>query len=306
MARREGPTHPPAASPHPPVSNAQREVSTQINENTENPDAVPGVRTSSDLARHQAEVDRKDALRGFPKESELSPGEKKILDEATVSPEESEKKLELAQEEAKFMKSVADVAAMANHDDDCAQRKGKECGCRDNLRALRMGELKELEEKHCAWTTKVWRKKPLEPLEVQEKARLVRVDEGRQVARVIPDPLSPHLNKPITVFDFQPPRWICVDCAASMRGTDIDHHCDDAVKNRAQRPIGLERMLAPEVRFGGAYRLILWRDRAGEYHLGEQVVAGERVVEERHLYGPDAYNIIEGALLDAAVTKLAP
>lgn len=218
---------------------------------------------------------------------------------------ESEKKLELAEDEAKFMKTVAEAQSMSSHDDDCAQRKGKECGCRDNLRALESKELKVLESKTTEWSTVVHHKKPKEPTIVRETAVLVRVDDGRTVSKTVPDPLS-QTAKPITVTSREPPRWVCTACAASMRGTDIDHHCDDAVKNKAQRPIGLERTLPADVRFGGGYRLVLWRDRAGEYHLGEEVVAGNRVVEERHLYGPDAYNIIEGALLDAAVTKLAP
>ncbi len=210
----------------------------------------------------------------------------------------------IPESEETFMKLVAEAKTLANHDDDCAFRKGKECGCRDNWRALKAKELKSHEEKKIEWNSVVYRPKGLMET-CPETATIVRVDDGRTVTRVVPDPLS-QVAHPITVTHREPPRWVCLQCAASMRGTDIDHHCDETVRARAQRPIGLERTLPSDVRFGGGYRLTMWRDRSGDYLLGEEVVSDGRVIEERLIYGPDAYSVVEGALLDAAVTKLAP
>ncbi len=215
---------------------------------------------------------------------------------------EKEKKLEEKKEKeevtAKFMKSVEEAKSQSRHDDHCPFQKGKECGCRDNFRELVSGAMKRLESKQTAWAT----------IAGTRTAELVRVDDGKTVKRMIADPLSPR-NPPIQIEDFHPPRWICLECARSMRSalaSDIDHHCDEQDLVRAKKPMGLELSIPSDVRFGGGYRLVLWRDKAGGYNLGEEVVMENRVVEQRHLYGPDAYDIIEGALLDAAVTKLAP
>jgi hypothetical protein len=136
-------------------------------------------------------------------------------------------------------------------------------------------------------------------------AELVRVDDGRKVMKTVPDPVS-QTAKPITIWQQEPPRWICMECAASMRGVDIDHHCDPHVRTRAKSLPELVRTLEPEVRFGGAYRLILWRDRQGEYWLGEEVVLDGKVVEQRTISGPCGYNVIEGTILTAAVARLTP
>ncbi len=213
------------------------------------------------------------------------------------------------------MKGAAEASLLVSHDDDCAHRKGKECGCRENLRVLKAGGYSVLEEKKMNWVRTVYRKATAEEMaagqrkpvavEMTESATVVRVDDGRTVIRMIADPLSPRLP-PIQLATHEPPRWICTSCAMSVRGTDLDHQCDDAVKAKASKPIGLERSIPLDVRFGGSYRLTIWRDQGGDYHLGEEVVADGRVVEERHLYGPETYNVIEGAILDAAVNKLTP
>lgn len=200
----------------------------------------------------------------------------------------------LAAEKA-FMASAEEAARMDRHDDDCPLRKGKECSCRANLQDLEREVLPQLERRPYRWVDQG----------LTRDCVMVRVDDGLEVKKQIPDPISAQ-NPPITITEQLPPRWVCSACAMSIRGTNIDHRCDVAVLAKARSPLALSRTLPADVRFGGAYRLVLWRDRAGEYHLGEEVVVADRVVEQRPIAGPEPYNIIEAAILDAADRNLAP
>lgn len=200
----------------------------------------------------------------------------------------------LAAEKA-FMASAEEAARMDRHDDDCPLRKGKECSCRANLQDLEREVLPQLERRPYRWVDQG----------LTRDCVMVRVDDGLEVKKQIPDPISAQ-NPPITITEMLPPRWVCSACAMSIRGTNIDHRCDVAVLAKARSPLALSRTLPADVRFGGAYRLVLWRDRAGEYHLGEEVVVADRVVEQRPIAGPEPYNIIEAAILDAADRNLAP
>lgn len=269
--------HPPVASPGVGVEKAGQEVSPQI--------TIP---TGTDI----------------PQE-ELAPGELRWVPNFLVEQhphhfDPVEKKMDLSEVDERksleegFMRSAQEAANWGEHDDECPERKGKECGCRANLEALKAGELKELERQPQWWTEG----------EVTKDCVLVRVDDGRDVKRTVPDPMS-QTAKPIVIVVHEPERWICLSCAVSMRGKDIGHHCDPVVKARATAPIALSRTLSPDVKFGGAYRLTIHRDRAGEYHLGEMVVVDGKVAEERHIAGPESYNVIESALL-AASDKLTP
>lgn len=227
---------------------------------------------------------------------------------------------EQTESEKKFMELATAAEAMAGHDDDCPMRKGKDCSCRDNVRALDKEELPHLEEKRVEWDVSTWRKpsvreaqeKPgVRSIEVKKRqvATLVRVDDGKVVTKLIPDPVAPHSKKLIEVEEQLPPRWVCSDCARSMRSVTADaisHRCDDADLQKANAPVALARSIPADVRFGGAYRLTIWRDRQGEYHLGEEVVVNGKVLEERAIAGPESFDTIEGAVLDAAVNKLAP
>ncbi len=221
-------------------------------------------------------------------------GEKKEMDEV-----EQEK----AEATERFMKAAAEAKQWAEHDEECPARKGKECSCRALLAMLRTDGLSVLESKEFAWQE--WSDLGKTPTRTDRTAKLVRVDDGRKVNRVVPDPMS-QTAKPITIVVHEPPRWICLSCASSMRGTDIDHRCDPAIRAKANSPLELSRTLPPDVKFGGAYRLTFWRDRAGDYWLGEEVVVGGKVIEERTIAGPESYNVIEGAILDASVQRLTP
>lgn len=199
-----------------------------------------------------------------------------------------------AAEEA-FMKSAAAAQALAMHDDECPVRKGKECSCRVLLRELESGGLEVLEERPVRWVEQG----------MTRDAVLQRVDDGLEVTRMVADPISAQ-NPPIRVVEQLPPRWVCNRCAMSIRGTSIDHRCDAADLKKAQSPLALARTLPADVKFGGAYRLTLWRDRAGDYHLGEMLVVAGRVVDERPIAGPESFNTIDAALLDAADRNLSP
>lgn len=217
--------------------------------------------------------------------------------------------------ETEFQRAVRAAQAVAVHDDGCASRKGKDCGCRDNLRALADGELETIETVTCRWMVRTFRGPTAEerakglrsvPVEKEQTAELVRVDGGKTVTRLVQDPVSSTSKKMVEVEDYLPARWICLACAMSFRGTDFDHRCDDADLARVNKPIGLEKTITAETRFGGGYRITCWRDANGDYHIGEEVVVAGRVVEERKVYGPEPFNVIEGAFLDAVSTKLSP
>lgn len=209
-----------------------------------------------------------------------------------AAPESAE---ERRAEEERFMAAAAQAQALAQHDDDCPVRKGKGCSCRVLLRELESGGLKELERRPVRWVEDgmTW------------DAVLVRVDDGLEVVKMIGDPISAQ-NPHIRVTEQLPPRWVCNRCAMSIRGTSIDHRCDLADLKKAQSPLALARTLPADVKFGGAYRLTLWRDRAGDYHLGEMLVVAGRVVDERPIAGPESFNTIDAALLDAADRNLSP
>ena len=206
------------------------------------------------------------------------------------------------------------------HDDECQTRRGKECNCRDNMLALDREELKVLEEKRCEWEETTWRKPTAEEAATKPAvksyavlksmaATLVRVDDGKVVERKIADPVSPDSGRTIVIEEQFPPRWVCTSCGQSMRSVtsdSVDHRCDDADLNRAQRSVSLEKTISSEARARGEYRLTVWRDGDGDYHLGEEVVVDGEVVAENHLCGPESYSVIEGAILDASVNKLIP
>lgn len=198
-------------------------------------------------------------------------------------------------EEERFMASAAAAQALAMHDDDCPVRKGKECSCRVLLRELESGALKELARNPVRWMENG----------VLRDAVLIQVDEGLEVVKMVADPISAQ-NPLIRVVEQLPARWVCNRCAMSIRGTSIDHRCDPADLKKAQSPLALARTLPADVKFGGAYRLFLWRDRGGDYHLGEMVVVAGRVIDERPIAGPESFNTIDAALLDAADRNLSP
>ncbi len=287
---------PPAASPGGEGRNARQEVSPQILVvGAANPGGNP---TPIVVQNRSLTPEELTAIR-----AEQMP-EVRVVSDAPEKKELSEAQLEQLEAEERFMKSALEATAQSPHDDECPTRKGKECGCRDNVRQVRAGKLKVLETVRQTYAVVIPVSADGTARMGQKTVELVRVDEGRTVTKMVPDPISAQ-NKPIPISVFEPPRWVCMSCSSAMRGTDIDHRCDETTLRKATEPMGLERTLPPDVKFGGGYRLTMWRDRAGEYHLGEEVIAGDRVVEERHLAGPEAWNVIEGAMLDFAVRKLS-
>lgn len=208
--------------------------------------------------------------------------------------------------EAVFMEQAAQAAAAAQHDDECPWRKGGECSCRAVFDEVAAAEGKgELERRLFRWSENAVLKDGLMVGGIVRDAVMVKLDNGRERRQQIADPISAQ-NPPITITVQDPPRWVCTSCALSLRGNGIDHRCDPATLMKVRAPRALSRQLSPDVKFGGAYRLFLFRDREGAYHLGEEVVLAGRVVEERPIAGPESYNTIEGALLDAADRLLTP
>lgn len=290
-------TNPRAQADAPPVASSEgegreagREVATQI------PEVTPQILTDGSLTSMVTDPLVPDGVaHSLRTDPEWTVGEKKENPSEVNATSLAELADEKDRAQDSFMAQAVQAQAMAGHDDECPSRKGKECSCRALLSALATEKLPELERKPMRWMENG----------ILRNADLVRVDNGREVLKVIPDPIS-QTAKPITVSIHEPPRWVCLQCASSMRGTDLDHHCDPAVKAKAQAPLALSKQLPPDVKFGGAYRLTLWRDRQGEYHIGEEVVVGGKVIEERHLVGPESWNVIEGAMLDHADSRLTP
>lgn len=285
---------------------ARREVSTQINRLLTAEEASLAL-VSGETNQQALTIENRPLT---PEEIvSFGSGDVRLMDPRWTVGEE--KKMEPEKDPAveKFMRGAEEASSLSVHETDCVARKGKECACRDNLKALADGRLKELEKIECAFNNVVLqgggRGAPATETIERKTATLVRVDDGRKVSKVVPDPVSAQ-NPPITIWSMEPPRWICLSCALSMRGTDISHRCEEWRVTKVQAPPSLDQSIPPETKFGGQYRLTVWRDRAGDYHLGEEVVVGGRVVEERAIAGPEAWNVIEGAVLDAAVNKLSP
>lgn len=218
------------------------------------------------------------------------------------------------------------AALRRSHKNDCPELRAGECNCPANLRQLppaletvkpnapRFEHLKlvasKLEERFLAGERvgdelQDAKRKALE-FAKHADIEVVRVDNGKLVERERPNPISKN-SKPIRMTEELPPRWICTSCGWSIRGVGVDAHiCDPSALLWKARPLSLVLTISPDKRWNGGFRLSIWRDVAGRYHLSEQILDGDRVIEDREVLVEDFYPAIEGALNDKLVEDFSP
>lgn len=192
---------------------------------------------------------------------------------------------------AEVMKAAAAIdkekalaeARRSRHMPTCQTSRNAECDCPANLYDTSL-EVKE--------RVKVGPKKDVE---------VIRVDDGRETFVIVPDPQSPRsgtIKKPVFIL----PRWVCTNCgwAARMKGL-VDHHCDEALLIWKSRAMPLSATVSREKLFAGAYRLTIWRDKEGKYHVGEVVIENGMLIAEHEIvqeeYFPSAEAVISDRLM---------
>lgn len=190
------------------------------------------------------------------------------------------------------------------HHDMCPGRRSNnitayECSCEANLVWLAESGVKPLERKRFSFM-----EKDAKGIESLIEVELWRVDDGRELHTTVPDTTA--LRRPKAKLVKQPPRWICTRCGWGGRGSDISHRCDYAAVRRASRAASVASMLSHQERTSGAYRLAIWRDGEGLYHLAEEYVMNGQVKELIEIDVDGNYNVIEGALLSASVDGFDP
>lgn len=178
----------------------------------------------------------------------------------------------------------------------------KECTCEANLIWLAESGVKALERVVMQWNENELvdgvRKM------VERKAELWKVDNGRDHWVTAPDRSA--LRKPEKKLLKLPPRWVCTRCGWAGRGSNISHRCDMAAVRRQQRLSSVAAALTYEQRMSGGYRLAIWKDADAIYHLVEEFVVDGKIVEMVEVDRDGNYNVIEGALLSAAVDGFDP
>jgi hypothetical protein len=106
---------------------------------------------------------------------------------------------------------------------------------------------------------------------------------------------------------FEQPRWICTDCGVAMRVPGlIGHACDPAYLLFKQRPIRASLTIPKKLRFKGAYRLTIWRDLDGTYHLSEVIAQDGKLIIDTELVADNDYNTFEAALSDTLTQEFEP
>jgi hypothetical protein len=178
----------------------------------------------------------------------------------------------------------------------------QECTCEANLVWLAESGVKPLERITMTWTesdlVEGTRKM------VERKVELWKVDNGRHHEVTVPEKSA--LKRPVKRVLRLEPRWVCTRCGWAGRGSHISHRCDMAAVRRQQRLSSVAAALPFEQRTSGAYRLAIWKDADAIYHLVEELVVDAKVVEMVEIDRDGNYNVIEGALLSAAVDGFDP
>jgi hypothetical protein len=192
---------------------------------------------------------------------------------------------------AKVEREKAELAARKVwHMPDCGIHRGgelAECGCPANLVSLPP------------------------PLELEEVSgggvtvNFIRVDEGFTKKVTIPDPQN---SARTMVRDmYVAPKWICTSCGAAVRCLKVGGHlCDPAFLVFKARPVPISLGLPSDKRFAGGYRLSVWRDLEGTYHLSELVLDAGRVVHDGLLVSDNDYNTFEGSFSDMLIREFSP
>lgn len=178
----------------------------------------------------------------------------------------------------------------------------KECTCEANLIWLAESGVKPLERVTMTWTEQDLVEGVRRP--VERKAELWKVDTGRDHWVTVPDRTA--LRRPEKRMLKLPPRWVCTRCGWAGRGSAVSHRCDVAAVRRQTRLSSVASALTFEQRTSGAYRLAIWRDAEGIYHLVEELVLEGQVKAMVEVDRDGNYNVIEGALLSASVDGFDP
>lgn len=202
------------------------------------------------------------------------------------------------------------------HNDRCPALRDDECTCASNLQWLVEKNIEPLERKEQVWTETVEHKAKLDGRgnvveaarteQVEKRIELWKVDKGRPIIKTIPavtgSATSGQIRKPVQL----PPRWVCTGCGWAVRGSNVSHRCDKAAVALATRQQTIAELLTTEQRFGGGYRLIIWRDQDQKYHVGEEYVEDGRVVKIVELSATESYDEMEGVLLNEFVERFSP
>jgi len=132
------------------------------------------------------------------------------------------------------------------------------------------------------------------------------VDEAHEKTVRVPDPSShrgPLVNKQVLVL----PRWICTTCGLAQRIIKPGGHaCDEAAIIWKSKPIPLSLSVPAAKRYSGAYRVTLFRDTEGRYHMGELVIENGMVVAENELLIEGYFPSLEGAVSDLLLSEFTP
>ena len=170
-----------------------------------------------------------------------------------------------------------------NHMSDCPAQRSGECSCPANLASMPA---------------------PLEAQELENGVTFVRVDEGIRRTVKKQDPTTTANIRLIDFEVFDPPRWVCTSCGFAMRATSVlGHVCEPGALAFKAKPLPASFALPPEERMGGVFRLTIWRDAEGNYHLGDIVIRDRKVVTDREIMVEGDFNALEGALNDRVVEE---
>lgn len=176
------------------------------------------------------------------------------------------------------------AALKSRHMPDCPVHRESECACPANLAVL---------------------PPPLEAVRHGD-VELIRVDNGYNYMAETQDPTT-SAARLVTVERFMPPRWICTSCGAAWRTMAIvGHQCDPSLLLWRARPMPLSLSISAKRRVSGDYRVSIYRDAQGQYHLEELVFEGEKVVARREVSIDPDYLVIEASLGDLMVSEFSP
>lgn len=104
-----------------------------------------------------------------------------------------------------------------------------------------------------------------------------------------------------------PPRAQCPGCDVIVVGFDPSHSCTKEDVLRKLKPRGMHEVLGDKLKFSGRYRLVLWRDKEGEYNLAEELVdENGSIVAFNVLDGPESWAYMGNRVLDLVVEKFTP
>ncbi|MDX2014155.1 MAG: hypothetical protein SFW67_28410 [Myxococcaceae bacterium] len=178
------------------------------------------------------------------------------------------------------------------HMSDCAATRDGECACPANLHTLTSADIIETKEVEAS---------------AGRRVKMARVDEGYWKEVEAQDPTISGRVVLTKQRRWVEPRWVCLACGWACRAPAIhSHDCQPELLLFKARPLPLSHSIPPDERFSGAFRLTIWRDAEGEYHVGEVHLRDGRVLTDRELFRDGDFPALEGYVGDRIIEAFTP